>query len=70
MEDILEGEKTGVAMKDFDAASLGAAAERILALAADGETRNRCRQTALSRFSLDGGVAAYRTIYRELVATS
>jgi len=66
MEAILEGCGVGVVLKDFDQASLDAAADRILAIAADPNVRMRCRETALARFSLERGVAAYRSIYTEL----
>lgn len=66
MESILEGDGTGVALRAFDASSLGTAADRILALSADQLVRARCRNTALSRFSLMGGVTAYRSIYSRL----
>lgn len=68
MEAILEGEGTGVALDSFDAAALGQAADRILALSADPGVRARCRDIALSRFSLMGGVTAYRSIYTGLTA--
>ena len=67
MESILEGNGTGVALRAFDASSLGTAADRILALYADQLVQARCRNTALSRFSLMNGVTAYRSIYSRLV---
>lgn len=66
MESILEGDGTGVLLRAFDASSLGRAADRILALSADPLVRARCRNTALTRFSLMGGVTAYRSIYSRL----
>lgn len=66
MEKILEGCGTGVALRDFDAASLGAAADRILILAADLAVRARCREIALMHFSLKRGVTVYRSIYSRL----
>lgn len=69
MEEILESGGTGVALRHFDAASLGAAADRILTLAEDPAVRARCRETALMRFSLDRGVADYGSIYSHLTAS-
>lgn len=66
MEAILEGDCIGVALRSFDRAALLHAADRILALSAEPQVRARCRRTALSRFSLMGGVAAYRSIYTRL----
>jgi glycosyltransferase involved in cell wall biosynthesis len=66
MEAILEGEGTGVALRSFETAALVQAAERILEMSNSPIVRARCRDTALSRFSLTGGVAAYSAIYKRL----
>lgn len=63
---ILENDGTGVVLRSFDQASLAAAANSILLLAADPAVRQRCRDTALLRFSLAHGVAAYNSIYNRL----
>lgn len=68
METILEGRRVGVALRDFAPNSLSAGAARLLDLARDPATRQRCVETARDMFSLDGGVAAYSRIYRELLA--
>jgi glycosyltransferase involved in cell wall biosynthesis len=70
VESILEGDRTGVVLRSFDAASIAVAADRILSLAADPTARARCRRSALSRFSLERGVAAYDSIYNRLTETT
>lgn len=69
MEDILEGDGAGVALRSFDDAALDDAATRILAIAADPATPARCRTIAEGRFSLESGVEAYDAIYRSLSGT-
>lgn len=70
MESILEGDGTGVVLRAFDTSSLETAADRILKLSVDQLVRARCRNTALSHFSLTGGVTAYRSIYRSLTIST
>ncbi len=66
VEAILEGERVGVAVRDFDEPTLREAVERLVALADDGEARRRCVEVARRYFSLDDGVRAYDRLYREL----
>lgn len=66
LESILEGERVGVAVRGSDDAQLRSGTERLAALTRDPDLQQRCRQTALARFSLDTGVAAYRGIYDKL----
>ena len=68
MEDVLEGERTGVALTDFSPADRAGAIDRLFALLEDPGLPARCRAVAERRFSLDTGVADYRTLYRELLA--
>lgn len=63
---ILENDGIGVVLRSFDRASLAAAADNILSLTADPAVGQRCRDAALSRFSLTNGVAAYNSIYDTL----
>ena len=66
MEEIIEGERVGVVLRDFSAAAHAAAADRLLALLDEPGTRQRCVATARRLFSLDVGVEAYRQIYDSL----
>ena len=70
MEDILEGNRVGVALRDFSVADHEAAADRLLTLLADPTTKARCVETARRLFSLESGVEAYRRIYQDLCASS
>ncbi len=68
MEAILEGEKTGVALREFTAEERARAVERLLALCDDPATRTRCRAVAERLFSVEDGAMHYRAIYRSLAA--
>lgn len=68
METVLEGERTGVAIRDYSPAGLEQAVIRLLAIVDDPETPARCREVAERLFSLDSGVARYRRLYAELLA--
>jgi glycosyltransferase involved in cell wall biosynthesis len=63
MEEILEGERVGVALRDFSSDDHQDAVDRLLALLDEPGTRERCVATAHRLFSLNRGVEAYRTIY-------
>jgi glycosyltransferase involved in cell wall biosynthesis len=63
MAAVLEGENVGVAIASFDEESLKRGMERILMLVDDPGTSARCVAAALRHFSLDEGVARYRSIY-------
>jgi glycosyltransferase involved in cell wall biosynthesis len=66
MEEILEGNRVGVALRDFSPADHDVAADRLLKLLDDPATPARCTETARRLFSLESGVAAYRAIYERL----
>ena len=66
MTEILEGERVGVALKDFDRSSMLAGLGQLLALVADRSTSARCVSVAHKYFSLDEGVKGYRKIYERL----
>ena len=66
VESILEGERVGVALRSSDDAELRDGIERLVALTRDSGVQERCRRTALERFSLKSGVAAYAAIYQTL----
>ncbi|HEY8127375.1 MAG TPA: glycosyltransferase [Hyphomicrobium sp.] len=66
MEEVLEGRRVGVALRDFSPADIESAADRLLALLEEPALRHRCSAVAHELFSLDIGVARYRSIYGEL----
>ncbi len=66
MAEILEGERVGVALKSFDKAALKHGLRQLLELVADPATRARCTAAAQRHFSLDEGVARYRSIYESI----
>jgi glycosyltransferase involved in cell wall biosynthesis len=68
MEAILEGEKTGVALRDFSQGDRAAAVERLLDLVEDVSTPARCRLVALNHFSVEHGADDYRAIWASLAA--
>lgn len=68
MHAVLEGERTGVALTDFSPADRAGAIDRLFALLQDPSLTARCREVAERLFALDVGVAAYRRIYRSLLA--
>ena len=68
MELVLEGEGSGVALREFTLSERTRAVDRLLALAADPATPMLCRSVAMKHFSVDDGAEKYRAIYRELVA--
>ncbi len=60
----------GVVLRGEDDAALREAASRLRALAADPETRERCRRLAAERFDLARGTARYADLYRRLAPTA
>ncbi|PLK27909.1 glycosyltransferase [Novosphingobium sp. TH158] len=67
MESMLEGEGGGVALRAFTQQERERAVDRLLALAADAQTPERCRVVAQKHFSVDKGAEDYRAIYRGLL---
>lgn len=66
--DVLEGGKVGVVMADFAEATRKAAVDRMLALTSEKGLAARCREVALTHFSVEEGAARYRAIYHGLLA--
>ena len=66
LERIVEEEGIGGVLRAEDDASLRAAAERIVAMAAESEVRARCREVAARRFDVDRGAARYAELYLRL----
>jgi glycosyltransferase involved in cell wall biosynthesis len=67
MAEVLEGERVGVAVTEFDDDSLRAGIQRLLALMDEPGLRERCVAAAHRHFSLDDGVRRYAEIYRSLL---
>ncbi len=67
MASILEDENTGVAIRAFNEDERKRAVDRLLALADDPATPERCRSVAQKYFAVEDGIARYRAIYRELM---
>ncbi len=66
-DDLLEGERIGVVVRDFDRDALSRAADEALALADESGIAARCRETAQRHFDLAGvGGARYLNVYRLL----
>ncbi|MEA3063190.1 MAG: hypothetical protein QOJ94_2971 [Sphingomonadales bacterium] len=66
--EIVEGHGVGVVLDGFEEADLRAGVDRMLALLADEELPRRCRAAAEAVFSLDGGVAAFDSVYRAMLS--
>ena len=66
MASILEKEQVGVAVRDFDTNNLQEAVNRLIRLSKEPDIQKRCREAALSHFSLENGVRAYAHIYQDL----
>lgn len=66
MAGILEGERVGVALDGFESASLQQGLEHLIALTQESDIQARCVVAAQRHFSLDEGVARYRSIYHAL----
>jgi glycosyltransferase involved in cell wall biosynthesis len=66
VEEILEGGRVGVVIRDFSEEGKRAAVARMLALLDDPGLSGRCVEAARRRFALTDGVASYRRLYREL----
>ena len=65
---MLDGEKVGVIIREFDDNGRQKAVNALFALCADPNVGQRCVRAARNHFSLDDGVADYDRIYRELAA--
>ena len=66
MAEILEDEKVGVALTTFESTTRAIALSRLIELAEDSHTRERCVSVARSRFSLDAGVYRYSMAYQKI----
>jgi glycosyltransferase involved in cell wall biosynthesis len=68
MADIVTEDQVGIIVRGFSDEELADAAAAILALAGEPGIGQRCREAAERRFALSHGVAAYREVYREMLA--
>ena len=67
VDELLEGPNVGVLVRRLEQPDYEAAARGALALAADPEARERCRQVARETLSLEEvGVARYDDLYRRV----
>lgn len=67
IEEILEGEKVGIALRAFSDKEINLAVNRLLTLIDDPALSSRCVDTAHRLFSLETGVSSYRSIYKSLI---
>lgn len=68
MAGILESERVGIALEEFDSDSLDRGIQALIALATAPDTQARCVEAANRYFSLEEGVARYRSVYHSLKA--
>ena len=66
LESLIVNHRVGVVLRGEDDRSVADAAARVLALAADRETRERCRRLAVEQFNVDAGAARYADVYRRM----
>lgn len=65
VREILEGERVGVVVDDFEDGTLRAAARAMIALCQDHEIGERCRKVAEERYDRRLGVDLYDRLYRQ-----
>ncbi len=68
MDGLLQDGRVGYLLHDFDAASIEASFRHLQTLWGDADVASRCRDAALTHFSLREGVDRYDAIYRTLLA--
>jgi glycosyltransferase involved in cell wall biosynthesis len=66
MAEVLEGDRVGVTVQDFNPASLEIGARQLLALLEESGIRERCVAAAWRHFSLDHAVQLYRSVYKSV----
>jgi len=65
--DVLRNKRCGVVVDNFSSFAYGKAALSLPSLLAEPGIRERCREVALSEYSLDRAVAAYSRLYQGLM---
>ena len=63
VEEILEKNRVGVVLRQFNKSEIDAAVDRLEILVKDSKTSHRCRMVAKSLFSLENGIRKYDNIY-------
>jgi glycosyltransferase involved in cell wall biosynthesis len=67
VDEVIEGDRVGVVLRDFDDESFARALGQVEALEAEGDLRARCRASAESRFDIERvGGRKYRRLYERL----
>jgi glycosyltransferase involved in cell wall biosynthesis len=67
VDEVIEGDRVGVVIREFDDASFLRALEEVEALRREGDLAQRCRASAERRFDIERvGGAKYRRLYRRL----
>lgn len=66
VEDVVEGERVGALVRDFEPATIERGVDELLRLLDEPDLRTRCVAAARKHFALEDGVAAYDRIYRSL----
>lgn len=66
MAQILEGDRVGVALGDFDVESIRTGLDSLLTLVQEPGITQRCVESARRHFSLEEGVERYRQVYATL----
>ena len=71
VDEVIEGDRVGVVLRDFDDESFARALAAVEALRAEGDLSGRARASAERRFDIERvGGAKYRRIYRRLGAAA
>jgi len=65
---VLRNKRCGVVVNDFSSSEYGRVALSLPSLLAEPGIRERCREVALTDYSLEGAVAAYSRLYQRLMA--
>ncbi len=68
VREILEENRVGVALENFESESLEKGMERLLALSQEPGIQRRCRRVAEQMYALEGGIQALNAIYQKLEA--
>ena len=66
VEEVLENDRVGIVLNEFNQQAMEKAVEQLLELVADPNVQTRCISVAQRYFSLGIGVRAYDRIYRDL----
>jgi hypothetical protein len=67
VKEILEGNKIGIAVGDFEKASVERGVDDLLALLEEKDIHDRCAAAAKRLFSLEDGAIRYREIYQSMI---